>query len=154
MGTPTPAGHWTGIAADLITRFKLTDEESARTLALLNIAMMDASIACWNTKYLWWVLRPSHADPAIRISVALPNFPSYPSGHAAFSGAASEILANRFPTEADHLRAMAEEAAQSRIRAGIHYPFDSTAGLSQGRAVARLTLTFAEQPGLLLDRIP
>jgi membrane-associated phospholipid phosphatase len=72
--------------------------------------------------------------------VPLPNFPSYTSGHAAFSGAASEVLGDVFPEERTVLRAMAEEAAMSRVYAGIHYRFDSERGLAQGRAIARLAV--------------
>lgn len=139
-GTATPAGHWNQIAAELITRNKLDELESAQVLALLNMALTDASILCWRSKFEYWLLRPPQADPEIVPSFALPNFPSYPSGHAAFSGAASAFLAYRFPSERDELARLAEEAAMSRVVSGIHYPFDSEAGLEQGRRIAALAI--------------
>ncbi|HEY0154431.1 MAG TPA: vanadium-dependent haloperoxidase [Longimicrobium sp.] len=122
-------------------------------LALLNIAMMDASIACWEAKYTYWLLRPSQADTSIRTVISVPNFPSYPSGHAAFSGAASEVLARLFPDDSARVRALADEAAQSRVFAGLHYPFDSTAGLIQGREIAQLVLTQFQVRYPLVDQL-
>jgi membrane-associated phospholipid phosphatase len=68
----------------------------------------------------------------------MPPFPSYPSGHATFSAAASEVLASFFPQDAARLRYLAEEASLSRVYAGIHYRFDSEAGLQSGRQLAAL----------------
>ncbi len=110
-------------------------------LAVTNAATMDAGIAVWDAKYAYWLIRPSRADPAITTPVGLPNFPSYVSGHAGFSGAAADVLAHFFPAEAAALRARAEEAAMSRLYGGIHYRFDNEAGMELGRRIARLALS-------------
>ncbi|MEM6327498.1 MAG: DUF2911 domain-containing protein, partial [Bacteroidota bacterium] len=49
--------------------------DAARTLALLAIAMYDANVACFDAKYRYWLLRPTHADDSIQIAegVRLPN---------------------------------------------------------------------------------
>ncbi len=146
-GTATPPGHWNQIADALIARHQLDELESARVLALMNMAMMDASILCWRSKFEHWLLRPSQVDPEIVPSFPLPNFPSYPSGHAAFSGAASAFLAYRFPGESGELNRLAEEAALSRVVGGVHYPFDSEAGLQQGRRVAKLAIGQYQREG-------
>jgi hypothetical protein len=110
-------------------------------LALLNMAMMDACIASWETKFHYLVPRPSMRDPAIHLPLGLPAHPSYTSGHSAFSGAAEGILSSLFPPAADELHRLAEEASASRWYGGIHYRFDGDAGLTQGRAVAAWTLS-------------
>lgn len=143
-GTATPPGHWNDIAIDLIDKHGMDDAQAAQVLSLMNTAVMDAGIACWEAKYHYMLLRPSQADSAITLPIGLPNFPSYVSGHAAFSGAASEVLAHFFPDEAARLRAMAEEAALSRVYGGIHYRFDGEQGLKLGRAVAAWALASAE----------
>lgn len=143
-GTATPPGHWNVIAIDLIAKYGLDEAQAAKLLSLMNTAMMDAGIACWEAKYHYMLLRPSQADNAITLPIGLPNFPSYVSGHAAFSGAASEVLAHFFPAEATHLRAMAEEAALSRVYGGIHYRFDGEQGLKLGRAVAAWAIAGAQ----------
>jgi len=63
----------------------------------------------------------------------VPNFPSYPSNHSTFSAARSEVLAYLFPEHADFVRALAQEAGQSRIWDGIHFPMDNVAGLQLGK---------------------
>jgi hypothetical protein len=50
------------------------------------------------------------------------------------------ILAAYFPRESKRLHELAEQAALSRLYAGIHYRFDNEAGLRLGRAVAGLAL--------------
>ena len=152
IGTPTPTGHWNAIAAQLVARATLDEEEATRVVAVLNVAMMDAGIVCWRAKYLYWTMRPNQADPAIRPLLKVPNFPAYPSGHAAFSGAAAAVLAHFFPAHAMELRATAEAAALSRVFGGIHYPYDAEAGLVVGQRVARVVIgRSVEQVPLLRD---
>jgi membrane-associated phospholipid phosphatase len=139
-GTYTPPGHWNDIACDLITEHNLDELESARTLAVLNIALMDAGISCWDTKYHYWLLRPWMADPEISTPIGKPPFPSYTSGHATFSGAASTVLACIFPTQKDRLLSMADEAALSRLYGGIHYRFDNDKGLESGRMIGGMAI--------------
>ncbi len=139
-GTATPPGHWNQIASDLILRHRFPEIRAAWTLALLNMALMDASISCWHAKYVYWLIRPSQVDPRITTPVPLPNFPSYTSGHATFSGAAGEFLGAVFPAEREELRTLAEEAAMSRVYGGIHYRFDSDRGLEAGRAIGQLAI--------------
>ena len=139
-GTPTPPGRWNKIAAALIAERSLDELSSTRILAYLNMALVDASIACWHAKFRYWLLRPSQADGRIVPTYPLPNFPAYPSGHATFSATAATFLSDVFPDQKGRLTAMAEEAARSRVVGGIHYPFDASAGLDQGREVARLAV--------------
>lgn len=147
LGTYTPPGHWNAIAAKLIQEHHFTELRAVRTFALLNMALMDAGIACFDSKYTYWLIRPSQADSAITTPVGLPNFPSYTSGHATFSGAASEVLIYLFPDQKDKLQAQAEEAALSRLYGGIHYRFDNAIGLELGRAVGQLAIKRAKSDG-------
>jgi hypothetical protein len=137
-----PANNYL-VADELIVRFHLDELRAARTLALVGMASMDAFIACHDAKYTYWTIRPSQADPGITLSVPLPNFPSYPSNHACITGASMAVLAQLFPSEADRLNGLADEAALSRVLGGIHYRFDGDVGLALGRAVAAWTLTHA-----------
>ena len=136
-GTYTPPGYWNEQATTLVVSHRLDERRAVRLLARLNMVAMDAIIASNDAKYAYWLLRPSQADPAITLSMALPNFPAYPSNHATISAAMAEVIAAAFPTEAERLRAGADEAALSRVYGGIHYRFDGEAGLELGRAVAR-----------------
>jgi hypothetical protein len=146
-GTATPPGHWNQIAAGLIRAHGLDERRAARILAVLNAGLMDAGVACWDAKYAYWLVRPSQADTSIAPLVQTPNFPSYPSGHSYFSGAAAEILGHFFPAERRRLLRMAEEAAESRVLGGLHFRFDSDVGLEYGRGIGRLVLR--RSPALL-----
>jgi hypothetical protein len=139
-GTVTPAGMWFEIARALLVRDGLDDQQSAAVLATLGVAMHDAFIGCWLSKYRYMLARPIQwmqgQDPAWRPVIATPPFPAYPSGHACASGAAARVLAIFFPAEAYRLNAQASEAAHSRVLAGLHWPIDSQAGLALGRRAA------------------
>jgi hypothetical protein len=135
VATPTPPGHWNTIAADMIRQHQFSELRTARTLALLNTALMDAGVCCWETKYYYYIPRPSQADPEIKTATGLPNFPSYTSGHSTFSGAAATVLGYVFPGEQEKLNNMASEASASRLYGAIHYRFDCEAGLKCGQDI-------------------
>ena len=127
-------------ATALIRKYHRTEREAARILAYANAAAFDAQIACWDSKTLYWFIRPSQADPAITVPIALPNHPSYPSAHSCITGAVMTVLMEVFPSERRRLAAVIEEAGLSRMYGGIHYRFDVEAGQNIGRGAAALAL--------------
>src|SRR5437867_3210500 len=138
-GTSTISGFWNVMAAGWIEESGLREREATHVFALLDAAMMDAAIGCFDAKVTYWFIRPPQADPAIKLipAIGLPNHPSYPSAHSCFSGAAVETLSAFFPAKTDSLNAMVTEAGLARIYAGIHYRFDVDVGQQLGRQVAR-----------------
>ena len=134
-----PWARWNEVASDAIRRHHMSEADAARVLAVLNAAASDAIVACFDAKYHYWTIRPSQADTTIVLadSVSLPNFPSYPSGHACSAGAFDAVLGHYFPQERAEFTKIAEEQAMSRLWGGIHYRFDDDEGLRLGRAVAR-----------------
>lgn len=140
-GSITPPGHWNQIAIEHAVKHRLDDARTARLFAKLNISLADTFIAVWEAKYHYWTMRPITAAKtvlgvALKPAILTPPFPSYPSGHAAFSGASAQLLAAYFPQDAAKLRAMAQEAATSRLLGGIHFRSDNEDGLVLGRRVA------------------
>jgi membrane-associated phospholipid phosphatase len=99
------------------------------------VALYDAIIATWHWKYVYNRQRPSQMHSELKTVVATPNSPSYPSEHAAAGRAAAEVLGYLYPADAASFIKRAEEAAQSRVAAGVQYPSDLTAGLELGRQV-------------------
>jgi hypothetical protein len=134
------SGFWNEEATTLIARYHLNERRAAHALALADMAAMDATIACYDAKYTYWLIRPYRVDQAITTPVGRPNHPSYPSSHACSSGASAYVLGALFPPEADRLAAMADEAGESRLYAGIHYRFDKDAALGIAHDVAALAL--------------
>jgi hypothetical protein len=147
VGTYTPAGHWNAIAAeDFITK-NYSEVRWARNLALVNMALMDAGIVCWDTKYFYFNPRPSQLNAKIKTLTGVPNFPSYISGHSTFSGAAATILSHLVPEKASAYNAMATEASMSRLYAGIHYRADCETGLQVGKNVGNYAVQRAQTDG-------
>ena len=105
-------------------------------LALVHMASWDAQAACHESKYVYWVPRPTQLDPDIRLAIGVPNHPSYPSNHACISGATGLVLDAQFPDARGRYFEMAKQAGESRIYAGIHYRFDMDTGRALGRKVA------------------
>jgi hypothetical protein len=146
-GTWTPPGHWNYIASqDFITQ-NFSEVRWARNMALLNLAEMDAAIECWYVKYYYFNPRPTQMDPMIRTLTGVPNFPSYISGHSMFSSAAATVLGYILPARAQAYQAMAQQAANSRIYAGIHYEIDCTVGMTVGQNVGNYAVQRAMSDG-------
>jgi membrane-associated phospholipid phosphatase len=146
-GTPTPPGHWNYLALPYLLRAKYSEVRTARALALLNMAMHDAAVGCWDAKYAYFNPRPSQMDPELRTIIGLPNFPSYTSGHSTFSSAAAEVLSYLFPAGASYFEAQKEEASISRLYGGIHYRSDIEVGQSHGKRIGGYTVSFARTDG-------
>ena len=145
MGSVTPAGMWLMTATGLLRQHGATNRQAAQVYATLATSMHDSFIACWDSKYQYLVVRPitwmREDYPNWVGTIETPPFPSYPSGHAMVSGTASTILSAYFPDATPTLKAMAEEAAWSRVTGGIHWKLDSDAGSAAGRKIATWILT-------------
>lgn len=168
-GTFTPPGHWNAITAQLVEDEGLSLFQTARLFARLDIALADAAIVSWRTKYAYNFWRPitairnadtdgnasTIADPTWEPLIATPPFPDYTSGHSTFSGAAADILGAQFganyafDTQSDtgsltrsftSFRQAADEAGMSRIYGGIHYMKANVDGLTTGRRIAARVL--------------
>jgi membrane-associated phospholipid phosphatase len=153
----TPGGHWMGIVG-LAARSTGADlVRSAEAYARTAIAVADGFISSWEEKYRSNVVRPetvinAYLDERWEPLLQTPPFPEYTSGHSVISTAAARVLTDLFgdrfafqdSCEIDYgvparsftsFEAAAEEAAWSRLYAGIHYPMAIEAGIRQGRNV-------------------
>jgi hypothetical protein len=146
-GTYTPPGHWNDIAEEYIRDANFSEVRAARAFALLNMAMHDAAVGCWDTKYFYFNPRPTQLDPSIKTSTGIHNFPAYTSGHSTFSAAAATVLSYLFPSGAADFDAQAKEASLSRLYGAIHYRIDTEMGLQHGKRIASYTVSFATQDG-------
>jgi hypothetical protein len=157
MLSVTPPGHWVNIALNLALENNQTLAQFAEVQARVGLAVNDAFIGCWNTKYQYNLLRPStfirrHIDPAWETVLLIPPFPEYPSGHSTQSGAAASVLTAFFgenyafidrtglddghePRQFASFASAAEEAGISRLYGGIHFRTAVVRGLEQGRCI-------------------
>jgi hypothetical protein len=169
-GTFTPAGEWNSIADQIAQAQGDSMATDAQLLAELNIAEADSGIASWNTKYTYNAWRPITAiqnaneignpgltqDPTWTPLLTTPAFPEYVAGHAVYSEAAAQVLDSffgsnyAFSTTSPSLAgvtlsfssfdAAAQNAGDSRIWGGIHFPFSVDAGFTVGQEVGDWTL--------------
>ena len=123
----------------------MSEVRAARSFALLNMAMHDAAVGCWESKFFYFNPRPSQLDPSIKTPIGLPNFPSYSSGHSTFSAAATVVLSYLFPAAGSDFATMRDEAAISRLYGGIHYRSDIETGKVPGTRIGTYTVQFAQQ---------
>jgi hypothetical protein len=171
--TATPPGHWVAILGQVLVQEEAGLDVAAEGYAKLGIAVADAFITCWYTKYVYHVPRPiSYIQNVIDATwnaetitdpVKTPPFPEYTSGHSVQSSAAALVLTDLFGEDyafADHTNGYlgfaprsygsfaeaAQEAAWSRLYGGIHYRSAIEQGVEQGRCVAERVLALAFKP--------
>ena len=142
------------IAAPHIRKADYSEVRAARAFALVAMAVHDAAVGCWETKYFYYNPRPSHLDPELKSVIGLPNFPSYTSGHSTFSGSAAEVLSYLFPNSRAEFERLRDEASISRLYGGIHYRSDIDVGKEHGKRLAGYVVRFALTDGADLRSRP
>jgi PAP2 superfamily len=171
----TALSFWNRAAVTASLGRHLTPSENARLFALLNVAVADAVIGAWDSKYYFELWRPITAirlastdgnDATIEQSdwtplIVTPPYPEYYSGHQSNSGPAQAILTAYFgnmPVEGfseglpgvtrswPSFAAAADEALLARIWSGIHFRFAMFDTRVIAEQIAEYVLTHAAQP--------
>src|SRR5262249_14183339 len=151
----SPAYRWNEMLTDTRVAQNLGGPDGIRAFAMLNVAIYDALIAAWDSKYTHNRRRPGEAEPQLSTALPTPRSPSYPCEHSVAAGAGSAVLAHLFPKEAQRFTEAAEEASRSRVLAGVVYPSDARAGLDLGRAVgARVIASLKLDETKYADTVP
>lgn len=169
--TFTPAGRWMAIANQALIATSADLSKAVVVYAKVGMALCDAGIRAWGEKYRYNIMRPvdyirnamghdtwnSIMCPDGSGQFFTPSFPTYPSGHGTFSGAASEVLTVEFgpsygmmdrchenrnefigtPRYFGSFYQMAAENAYSRIPIGVHFRMDADAALDLGYRIGR-----------------
>jgi len=108
--TFSPPSRWVAIANQVLDQEQSSLETALETYAKVGMAINDAGVGCWNSKYHYNVERPQTyihrlIDPNWNTNLdnpltgdqsITPSFPAYPSGHATFGAAGAEALASVF----------------------------------------------------------
>jgi membrane-associated phospholipid phosphatase len=145
--TGAPSYRWSEIAIAEHLKNGIGWPVAVRDLALMHIAIYDAIVAAWDSKYAYNRPHPNTVKTDLRTVMTNPPSPSYPAEHAVAAGAASEVLAYIFPDRASFFREQAEEAASLRTVAGVNYPSDIAAGTALGKQVATLVIAHGKSDG-------
>ena len=109
----------------------------ARIYAVMAIGYHDMAIAVFDAKYTYWGIRPAQYDSTYKPLIGTPPFPGYPSGHAAGAGTTSAILEYFFPADAKQFQQLAQDCADSRFYAGIHFRIDNETALVMGKEIGK-----------------
>lgn len=166
--TGTPPGHSVSILTQIARDRQLSLSDAAEAYARLGIALADAFISCWQTKFSANVVRPityiqDVIDPAWNAPLTTPPFPEYTSGHSVATGAAATVLTALFgdnyaftdhthdalgyaPRSFNSFFEMADEAAISRLYGGIHFRSAIEAGVEQGRCIGQRVVKLEFHP--------
>lgn len=165
VGVPLP-GHLLSIVTDILESKKAKLGEAAQLYAKTGIAMRDGHFITFREKYTYNLLRPvtyiqKHIDPTWQSYLPSPPYPEYPSGLSGLYSPVMQVLIREFgdipvtdysyvwrgvaPRQYASITKMNEEAANSRVYAGIHYQFtqDLTRemGKKLGNQIANIDLT-------------
>lgn len=160
--TITPTARWISITNQAIEKSSLTFPEVMEVYVKTAIALSDAAVICWDSKYKFQVERPEsyirrNIEPNWAPLHPTPSFPSYPSGHSIFGSAAAEVLSTMIDPHfamADRthegrkefigkarsfnsFEEMAQENAYSRVLLGVHFRMDCEEGLRLGKIVGQ-----------------
>jgi hypothetical protein len=158
-GGVTSPGHWLNIVRQVLQQTHAGLGKSALAYALTGAALNDAAISNFGSKYKYNLVRPiTYIRGVMGFStwnslLPTPPHPEYPSAHAAISASTAAVLYNLFgnigsftdhtydylgwaPRTFPSLKAIAIDAGNSRVYAGIHYQPSIDSGLKQGNKVA------------------
>lgn len=165
VGFPGP-GHALRVITNLQEDKGVALGKAAEVYAKTGIAMKDAFIIGWRAKFQYNLLRPityihRHIDPDWSSYLPNPPYPEYPSGLAGIVTPVMQVLIREFgdipitddtyaspgtpPRHYDSISELIDEAAISRLYAGIHYRFTQVAtvkyGKELGNRIADIKLT-------------
>ena len=143
----SPGYRWMQLAQQSAVNAGLATPLQTRALALVAAAIADATIASWDSKYAYNRVHPSDLDPTVAPVVAVPQSPSYPSEHAVTAGAAAAVLEYLFPSQTTTFADMADQAATSRVMAGVAFPSDVFTGLEMGQSIGKAVIAYAQNDG-------
>jgi hypothetical protein len=150
--------------------------DEARLFALLNLALMDSSVAVFDAKYTYNFVRPvtairngdadgnprTEGDPAWSTNLITPPHPEYPAAHGAVQGAAGLVMNKLLgkhqgfddtmpavPGVTRHFDSFDDFTADgfvARIYGGMHFRTSLEVGRKLGRQVGKYVVQTQLQP--------
>lgn len=153
----TPMGHNISIITQILTKTKANLATAEEAYVKAGIAMWDATIVCWRSKYKYNLVRPvTYIQQNISSTwtpfIVTPNFPEYPAAHAMITSSVMTALTSVFGRNysfTDHtydflgyparsyasFEQAANECGISRVYGGIHYRPSAELGHMYGNII-------------------
>jgi hypothetical protein len=108
--TFSPGPRWIAVANQVLVNEGSDLEVSLEACAKVGLALNDAAVGCWHSKYIYNIERPvtyinTYIDQNYKPNLynpltgedgISPSFPAYPSGHSTMGAAGAEALASVF----------------------------------------------------------
>lgn len=163
--TFSPPGHSYYMALQAVEKSKVDIFKASQTFSAVGMAIADAFVNCWKTKYHYNAERPFmfifyNMSTLWDLYWPEPPFPAFYSGHAGQASSAATVLTHLYgedfafvdnshvgrPRDAERnveykartyksFFQAAEESAMSRLYGGIHTRHDNEVGLAEGKKV-------------------
>ncbi len=149
--TFSPGPRWMAITDEVLVGQNSNLEVAVVASAKVGMALSDAVVACWKSKYYYNIERPvsyiqrlidpnwkPHLSNPLNQQIGVtPAFPAYPSGHSTMGGAAAEILTSMFGIS----YAMTDRCHEGRPEfKGNPRSFDSFYQMAKENAESRIPL--------------
>ncbi len=153
----TPPGHSISILNLILEKEQANLSLASEAYAKIGIALREATILCWRSKYTYNLIRPvSYIRKVINPNwlplIGTPPHPEYPAAHAYVTSSAMQALTGLFgnnypiqdntynflgfsPRSYASLNDAATESGMSRRFGGIHYLRSIQTGLTLGTAL-------------------
>lgn len=149
--TFSPGPRWLAVG-DQVLKLEESNLETALFMTVkMGLALNDASVACWKSKFHYNVERPQSyinrvMDPNWKPALynpltgdegVTPSFPAYPSGHSTMGAAGAEILGDIF----GYAYGMTDRCHETRTEfEGVPRTFGSFFEMAQENAWSRVPL--------------
>jgi membrane-associated phospholipid phosphatase len=149
--TFSPGPRWLAVANQVYVNEKVNLETAVYANVKVGMALNDAAVACWHSKYFYNVERPNTYlqkvfDPNYKSALdhpitgdkgITPSFPAYPSGHSTMGAAAAEALSSIF----GYNYAMTDKCHEGRTDfVGTPRSFNSFYEMAEENAISRIPL--------------
>lgn len=159
-----PVPVWDAAASQVAAQQGRSITETARVLALVNMAISDAQSSVFDTKYYYNFWRPetairagdadgnplTRADPEFKPFVITPCFPSYASAHGSSSGAAREVLERAFGARRHFIKLTNPAVANVVLQYGTFKQI--TSDVDDARVYGGIHFRFDQEAGAKLGR--
>jgi hypothetical protein len=136
-----PAYRWHQVMMEIGKQHK--GHKNGGRMAVLHLAIYDATVEVWKHKTKYWQLPPYHWNRNIHQMGREPEYSTFICEWSAAAGASREIIAHYFPEKDIYLDSLVEAFKISRLKSGLQFISDIEIGLQIGKAIAHQYIDYA-----------
>ncbi|MBK8503219.1 MAG: phosphatase PAP2 family protein [Saprospiraceae bacterium] len=137
-----PAYRWHEIMMDISDQHQ--GHKNGGRVAILHLAIYDATTAVWEHKTKNAQLAPFHWNREIRKFGREPDHSTFICEWSVAAGAAKEIISYYFPEKEIYLDSLVEEFKRTRVLTGLQFLSDIEIGVEIGKTIAKEYIDYAK----------